>query len=491
MATSIHPLVAKARAAAAAGNLQVAGRLVQQRLAETPGDVNAQLTLADVRLSAGHADEAIATMRQAIRAVPKNPLVHVKLGHMLVRESRWPEALDAADRALKLDPACTPAIAVKCTVFERQDKYPRAERLLSRELRAERPHPDIGPTAMRVLVHAGRTADAIAFAQRYEQAHSTDSRGLREVRFELARAHEREGDIDAAVAAAARANGTAAPPYDRAAESARLDAIVAATGATAMDAMPVAPLTGDEPPIVFIVGMPRSGSTLIERILHAHPDATGIGEDPAIHVAAYGLHLRGPGWPPYPDCLPQLSQEIVEEVRAEALTAMRTRGGRGRVIVNKGLGNALHLGLLSRLFPEASVIHARRDPVDTCLSCWMEPLGGGGTGYAGRLEDLGWYHRRLESMMDHWRQVTELPILDVHYESLVADQRAVTEVVLEHVGLDWNDACLDFHRVKRVEQTLSFDQVRRPLYDSSVGRASRFGSHLDPLRAALAGDAAD
>lgn len=491
MAISIHPLVTQARAAVAAGNLQAAARAVQQRLAETPGDVNARLTLADIQLAAGHPAEAIATMRQAIRAVPDNPLMHVKLGHMLVRESRWPEALDAADRALKLDPACTPAVAVKCTVFERQDKYAKAERLLSRELRAERPHPDIGPTAMRILVHAGRTDDAIAFAERFEQAHSAESRSLREVRFERARAHERAGDVDAAVAAAERANRTAAPPYDRAAEAARLDAIVAATGRAAMDAMPAAPLVGDEPPIVFIVGMPRSGSTLIERILHAHPDATGIGEDPTIHRAAYGLHLRGPGWAPYPDCLALLTQDVVAEARAEALTAMRTRGGRGRVIVNKGLGNALHLGLVSRLFPEARIIHARRDPVDTCLSCWMEPLGGGGTAYAGRLEDLGWYHRRLESMMDHWRSVTDLPILDVHYESLVADQHGITEAILDHAGLAWNDACLEFHRVKRVEQTLSFDQVRRPLYDSSVGRAARFGAHLDPLRAALAETPAD
>ncbi len=484
----VHPLVRRARAALAQGHLQVAATLVQQRLDEFAGDANALMTLADIQLVAGHGSEAIETMRQAVRRVEGNPLLSVKLGHMLLRESRWTDALDAADRALKLDPACVPAIAVKCTVFERQDKYAKAERLLAPHIAAERPHADVGPTAMRVLIHAGRLADAVAFAERYERTHTEDSRALREVRFELARAHERGGDLDAAFAAAERANRTAAPRWDRAAEAARFDAITAATSRAAMDAMPVADPGDDAPPIVFIVGMPRSGSTLLERILHAHPDACGIGEDPAIHRAAYGLHRHLGGGSPYPGCLAMLTADAVAAARGEALAEMRKRSGRGRVLVNKGLGNALHLGLISRLFPEARVVHARRDPVDTCLSCWMEPLGGAGSGYASRLEDLGWYHRRLEAMVDHWREVTDLPILDVHYEQVVADQRAATESLLAHAGLAWNDACLEFHRVKRVEQTLSFDQVRRPLYGGSVGRAARYGERLDPLRAALAGE---
>ena len=136
------------------------------------------------------------------------------------------------------------------------------------------------------------------------------------------------------------------------------------------------------------------------------------------------------------------------------------------------------------------MVHARRDPVDTCLSAWMEPLGGTGTGYASRLEDLGWYHRRFDAIVDHWRAVTDLPILELHYEHLVADQRAATESLLTHAGLPWDGACLEFHRVKRVEQTLSFDQVRRPLSSGSVGRAERFGERLAPLRAALAADEA-
>jgi tetratricopeptide (TPR) repeat protein len=484
----VHPLVRRARAALAQGHLQIAATLVQQRLEEFSGDANALMTLADIQLVSGHGSAAIETMRQAVRRVEGNPLLHAKLAHMLLRESRWTDALDAADRALKLDPACMPAIAVKCTVFERQDRYAKAERLLAPHIAADRPNADIGPTAMRVLLHAGRLEEAVAFADRYERSHPEDTRTLREVRFELARAHERGGDLDAAFAAVEQANRTAAPRWDRAAEAARFDAITAATPRAAMDAMPVADPGDDAPPIVFIVGMPRSGGTLLERILHAHPDASGIGEDPAIHRVAYGLHRHLGGGSPYPASLAMLTAEAVAAVRGEALAEMRKRSGRGRVIVSKALGNALHLGLISRLFPEARVVHARRDAMDTCLSGWMEPLGGPGSGYASRLEDLGWYHRRLDAMLEHWRHVTDLPILDVQYEHLVADQRAVTESLLAHAGLPWNDACLEFHRVKRVEQTLSFDQVRRPLYGGSVGRAARYGERLDPLRAALAGE---
>jgi tetratricopeptide (TPR) repeat protein len=481
-----HPLVQQARAALSRGELQYAAHLVGQRLAEFAGDVNARMTLADIQLLAGRTEEAIESMRLAVRAVSDNPLMHVKLGHMLMHESRWADVLDAADRALKLDAACIPAIALKSAVFERQDKYAKAEKLLARPAAAERPHADIGPVAMRVMLHGGRPADALAFADRWESANPEPGRGLRSVRFERARAHELAGDVDAAMAAAAEAHATAPARWARSDEKGRFDAIRAATGRAAMDALPRAATTEADPPIVFIVGMPRTGATIIERALHAHPEATGIGDDPTIHRIAYTLHQRGEGWAPYPGCLSMLTPELVAAARADARLGMRRRSGRGRVLVNRGLGNVMHLGLIAMLFPEARIIHPRRDPLDTGISAWMSPLGGVGTGYANSLEDIGWYQRHVDAMLAHWRSVTDLPILDVDYESMIRDQRATTEAILAHCGLSWNDACLEPHRVNRVETGIGFDRLRRPLDDTSIGRAARFGAHLDPLRESLA-----
>ncbi len=481
----LHPLVRQARAAVAAGNLQSAVRLAEQRLADAPRDLNARLVLVDVRLAAGLADEAIAEMREALRRIPDNPLAHVKLAHMLAGEARWSEALDEADRALKLDAGCTPAVAVKCLVFERQGKDPKAERLLKAQLAAERPHVDVGPVLVRLLVRAGRLEEAIDFAARYAAAHPAPTRSLREVRASLACAHEHAGDLDAAFAAATEANATAPAPFDAGVQASRIEQHRAATARTTMDALPRATVPPDAPPVVFIVGMPRTGATVIERILHAHPEATGIGDAPVIHRIAYGLHARMDGTAPYPDCLDTLTADVVEAARADALTAMRKASGRGRVLVSRSLGTVLHLGLVALLVPEARVIHARRDPMDVGLSCWASPLGTPGTAWANRLEDVAWYQGQVAGLMDHWREVTDLPILDVAYEDLVREQRATTERILEHVGLPWHDACLAPEAVKRVETSHDADRLRQPLDDASIGRAARWGDRLAPLRAAL------
>lgn len=487
----LHPLVRQARQALASGDPLTAATLCSQRLSEERRDGNARMTLADAQLISGDADGAIANMERVARELPREPLIRIKLGHMLLREGKYRETLGAADAALKIKSDLVPALALKASVFERQNKYDKALAALDDQLTSTSPHPDAGPPAMRVLIHEGRYDEAIAFAARFTAANPKAVRAVREVRFELARAHERSGDHAAAFAAAIEANATGRTPFNRSYEAERFDGLIAATSAAAMEALPRAidadaATTAD--PIVFIVGMPRTGSTLTERILHAHPDAAGMGEDPSVHRIAYRLHEFVGGTTPYPECLGSLTADAARAARTELLEAMRRVTGKSRVMVCKSLGNALHLGLIELLLPEARIIHARRNPVDTCLSCWMEPLGGAGTAYASDLDDLAWYHGQLDRMLEHARTVTTLPTMDLAYEDMVRDQRGTTERLLEFCGLAWNDACMDFHTVRRVERTLSFDQVRKPLHGGSVGRADRFGGALDGLRAALAAD---
>jgi hypothetical protein len=140
------------------------------------------------------------------------------------------------------------------------------------------------------------------------------------------------------------------------------------------------------------------------------------------------------------------------------------------------------------MLPSARIIHCRRDPLDMCLSCYMERLTSAQAPYADDLATLGLHHREHERLMAHWRDALAMPFLEIDYEDVVADQEGATRRLLEFCGLPWDDACLRFHEVERRDGTLSYDQVRRPLYASSVGRAERFGACLDPLRKALAGE---
>lgn len=483
----IHPLVQQARAALYRGNPAAAAQLCQQRLDETPRDANARLTLSDAQLMVGRTEDAIESLRTAARHVPNDPMVHIKMAQAMYREGRLGEALDACDQAIKLQPRLDAAIAMKGQVLSRQGKHTRAIKVLKPGLDAASPAPWYGLPVMQSLIALERYDDAEAFGQRYVAAHEDKPQQLREVLFELARVRERLDRPDEAFETADRANSVLPPAWDRSAETVRLNELQSSQTRDALAAMPTADVPADAPPVVLIVGMPRSGSTLVERILHAHPDATGIGEHPAIHRVLYALHGgEDPTSVPYPAALASMTPAQVAAARDSMLHAMRLAGGRGRVVVNKNLGNILHLGALSRIIPEIRVVRTVRDPLDTCLSCWMEPLGMAGTAYASSFEDLAWYHHRLEGFAAHWRDHLDVPMLDLSYESLVADPEAGVRSLLEFVGLPWNDACMKFHEVKRVERTLSFDQVTKPMYTTSVKRAEKFGERLDPLRTALA-----
>jgi hypothetical protein len=154
-------------------------------------------------------------------------------------------------------------------------------------------------------------------------------------------------------------------------------------------------------------------------------------------------------------------------------------------ITDKMLLNFLHLGLIALLFPQARVIHCRRDPLDTCVSCFFQNFRG--LTFTLDLADLGNYYRDYERLMDHWRRALPLPMFKVVYEDLVASPEDVSRRLIDFCGLPWDERCLRSHESSRPVRTVSKLQVRQPIYSSSVGRWRRYESHLGPLREALRG----
>jgi tetratricopeptide (TPR) repeat protein len=238
---------------------------------------------------------------------------------------------------------------------------------------------------------------------------------------------------------------------------------------------------GDPSPVpIFIFGMPRSGTSLVEQILASHPDVHGAGElgDFELAVAALG----GDGVPP------DIGGAELRRIGAHYLAAVSPRAPASRRITDKMPANFRFAGLLHLALPNARLVHLRRDPVDTCLSCFSL-LFGGDQPYAYDLAELGRFYRGYEKLMEHWRSV--LPpgvMLEVRYEELVADFEPQVRVLLAHCGLEWDDACADFHKTERPVHTASAAQVRRPLYRSSVGRWRPADAVLRPLLEGLAGD---
>ncbi len=235
---------------------------------------------------------------------------------------------------------------------------------------------------------------------------------------------------------------------------------------------------------VFIVGMPRSGTTLVEQILASHPQVHGHGELEEMAELVRGLSERLGSRQPYPECVKTLD-EITAGSLAEAHLAQLERHGCGVVrSIDKMPHNFLHLGLIALLFPRARLIHCLRDPLDTCLSCYFQDFGSRHR-FSCDLEQLGRCYRNYQRLMAHWHATLPRPILDVPYEGLVHDQELWCRKLIDFLGLPWDERCLTYYKTERPVLTSSAWQVRQPIYTSSVGRWRHYAKHLGPLFSSL------
>jgi tetratricopeptide (TPR) repeat protein len=232
---------------------------------------------------------------------------------------------------------------------------------------------------------------------------------------------------------------------------------------------------------VFVLGMPRSGTTLTEQIIASHPDVHGAGELPDLLTIAQ-RQLQGVG---FPENIRAMDQQTLTAWGADYVSGLRQRAPEAKHITDKMPADFFAVGLIHLMLPNAKIIHVNRNPVDTCLSCFTR-LFNRKQNQTYDLAELGRYYVDYVRLMDHWRKV--LPagaFLDVQYEDIVADQEAQARRMLDSCGLEWDEACLDFHKHKRSIRTASVTQVRQPIYNSSVERWRPYEKHLGPLLDAL------
>jgi tetratricopeptide (TPR) repeat protein len=236
---------------------------------------------------------------------------------------------------------------------------------------------------------------------------------------------------------------------------------------------------------VFIVGMPRSGTSLVEQILSCHDQVYGAGElrDIGNTASKLGFH-RDRSVPAY-EHFQSIPQNLLEEFSTAYLTKLETLSSNEPIVTDKMPGNFIHLGLIQMLFPGARIIHIQRDPRDTCLSCYFTDFDGIHE-YAYHLESLGHYYCEHKRLMEHWRNTLTIPFLDIRYEGLVSDVESVSRSLIEFCGLDWDPKVLDFYKSERRVNTASYMQVNKPIYKSSVAKWKLYDNHLAPLYSALA-----
>lgn len=463
----------------------------------------------------GRTDQAEASYRRALQIKPDYTVAHYNLGNFLHEHGRLDGAEASYRQALQIQPDNADVLVNLGKVLQEMDRSGEAEACFQKALQIESDHGEAHSNLGKLLMDSGRVDEAEASLRRALEIRPDDLA----VRLSLALARKATvggENLKALLAAeqAARNSATPLPAKDAVPlhfalgkslddigdhatafphflEGGRLKRASLAYDAdkTAghfasimrnFDKATLERLRGGGDPAhlpIFVLGMPRSGTTLTEQIIASHPEVHGAGELPDLTT----ILRRDVAGATFPDNLQSLDRACLSAWGADYVAGLQRRAPDARHITDKMPANFMALGLIHLMLPNAKIIHVIRNPVDTCLSCFTT-LFEHGQEYTYDLAELGRYYVDYARLMEHWREVLpEGAFLEVRYEDIVADQEAQARRLIEYCGLEWDDACLDFHRNKRVVRTASMTQVRQPIYQSSVERWRPYEEFLRPL----------
>ena len=468
-------------------NFPQAAKIYRDILKRQPTSLKVLGNLAEVLVDSRRFEEALPVLRKALNQDPNSALAHVFLAKSLNELERHDEALERARRALVLDPHSGRAHAALLDVLRALGRYDEARRIVAKaiELAPNRPlfYYQWGLIA-RWAADDPRLAALEALAEKSKSDPGADRIGIY---YALSKAYSDCGDIARAFRCQIAGGALQQPflKYDETSNLRHLDEICRRFDAKWLERHAGA---GNPSPLpVFILGMPRSGTTLVEQILASHPQVHGLGERPFFNDALTELCNK----PLVPLSLAHIAEHWSDrewlELGSLYLEAVQRRLPLGtKRIADKVPDNFQLVGLIHAALPNARIIHTRRDPIDTCLSIFSILFTGGSQPYSYDLGQLGRYYRAYQKMMAHWHSV--LPpgvMIDVQYEDVVGDLEGEARRIIAHCGLEWDDACLEFYKTERPITSASHAQVRQPIYRSAVGRPRPPRELMLPLLEAL------
>jgi tetratricopeptide (TPR) repeat protein len=478
-----------------------------------PDYPEAHNNLANALQALGKPDEAVAHYERALELRPDYPEAHNNLANALQTQGKLDEAAVHCERALELKPGYAEAHNNWGNVLQAQDRlddavehYERALALkpddafaynnLGNALRAQGKLDEalakydralaldpifVGAHNNRANIKSFRPGDPeFAVLEGLARADAVSPDKAPYLHFALAKALEDAGDYPRAFEHLLKGNALKRQQidYDRRSIQDFFRQV-----ARVFDQGLLARLGGLGDPSatpIFVIGMPRSGSTLIEQILASHPQIHGGGELKDLHRVTGAILFSG-HLIPYPDYVAALNERSARRL-GQAYLAQLPALPEGKVrLVDKLPGNLTKAGLISLILPNARIIHSMRDPADTCVSCFAT-LFSDGQNFSYDLAELGHYYRCYHELMEHWRSVLPSGVmLDVSYENVVDDLEGQARQLIAHCGLAWSDRCLSFHKTNRPVANASGVQVRQPLFRKSLKRWRRFESYLQPL----------
>jgi tetratricopeptide (TPR) repeat protein len=422
-----------------------------QALRINPANKNAYLGLGNARSAQGNLDQAVSALQEAIAIDPLYEKAYKELGRTFADHGEIELALTANRKALEINP-----------------EYAKAYLSLSKNKKFTEYDDDI--RAMESLFSKKRISDE-------DSVH---------LAFALGKAYEDLGNFDKSMEYVIKATRLKRDSYDYSFSESQ-EEFDRVKEVFSPDFFSSHHDSGDpDHTPIFILGMPRSGTSLVEQILASHPDVYGAGElkDLGKVLGSIGASEKKKQCGIIPEGLPELDARAFADLGKQYITRIRKHSADAKFITDKFPHNFLYIGLIRAILPNARIIHCTRDPMDNCLSIFKTRLKSG-HGYADNLSELGQYYRMYLELMEYWRDTLPGFVYDQNYENLVGSQQEQVSKLLQHCGLDWDDACLDFHKTRRKVKTASNAQVRRPIYNDSVKLWKRYEKQLEPLKAAI------
>ena len=477
-----------------------------------PESAVAHVNLAHAFREALRYEPALLHYRRAIELDPDNPEAYYELAGVFIAQFKYDSAISLLESVIPRMPGKTGLLSRLAVAYQEQGDSDKARHYYNRALEIEPDHlaSRIGITGIQAMQgdfsnafhsvekllaehpenlsalliyaniahHFGADDKAAELVTKRLADPSVPEKTQSKLYFALANIHERSDDLDKAFECYKTANRLRGAVFDYISYSNIYNALIENYSVQAVPSLPRSDNRSDTP--IFIVGMPRSGTSLAEQIIASHPDAFGAGELSNLNYIVASLNETIHSSVPYPRCLDQLDTPLLNRLADQYLAEIAERSGNARFVTDKMPMNFMHLGFIDLLFPNAHIIHCQRDPLDTCLSCYFQSFSGEQP-YAYSLTDLGKHYRLYRKLMEHWKKVLRVPMYELSYEALVGNQEEETRKLLEFCGIEWNDACLNFHKTQRTVSTASYSQVRNPIYRKSVGRWRAFEKHLGPL----------
>jgi tetratricopeptide (TPR) repeat protein len=517
-ALTSRQLLARALGLHQRGRLAEADALYQRALQKMPGLFEAQHLLGVLRSQQGRFTEALALVTSALQSQPESVRALTNHGLILHNMQRHELALASFDKALALRPDHALALNNRGNALAALGRDVEALASYLRAVEAAPNYADAFNNMGVMLKELGRIAEAeaalskalefdpklagayvnLADCKRFRtgdshlmhmqalvQDQSQDVTNRMRLHFALGKAYADLGDYPRAFENMQRGNAEkrATVSYDEAAMMELFDRTEAVlTRDRVRDKAGNGIPLGDPSTLpIFVIGMPGSGTTLVEQILASHHDVHGAGELSTFSElvgSVYGPDGRLVG---YPDFVAECDNEVFEAIGSHYAAALHEFAPQAQRVVDKMPSNFIFAGLIHLALPNARIIHVVRDPIDTCVSCYFR-LFTGSLDHTYDLGELGRFYRRYQQLMDHWRAVLpEGRMLEVRYEDVVGDLEALARRLLTHCGLDWDPHCLRFHQTDRRVRTASAMQVRQEIYRSSIGRWRDYRPYLGPL----------